>query len=101
MYTDKYILPISHVAANKSDVRLLVDLILESVKTEFSVFGWQFRGGHPLHYRLRTHPVGNQVGDGDKCNVMSARKSTELWHPSHSAVLVHDFADDAGRMEPG
>jgi hypothetical protein len=50
VYADEYILPISYVAANKSDVRLPVDLILERVKTEFSVFGWQFCGGHALYH---------------------------------------------------
>src|SRR5712692_4445655 len=101
MYADEYILPVSYLDANKSDVRLLVDLILERVKTEFSVFGWQLCGGHALYHRLCTHPIGNQVGDGDEWNVMSPRKTTELWHPSHGAVLVHDLADHAGRMEAG
>ena len=41
---------VSYLAANKSDVRLLVDLILECVKTEFPVFSWQLRGGHALHH---------------------------------------------------
>jgi len=30
----EYVLPVSYLAANKSDVSLLVDLILECVKTE-------------------------------------------------------------------
>src|SRR6266436_6496748 len=101
VHPHEYVLPVSYLAANKSDVSLLVDLILECVKAEFSVFGWQLRGGDALHHRLCTHPVGNQVGDGDEWNVMSSRKSTELWHPSHGAVLVHDFADDSGRTEAG
>src|SRR5690242_8093643 len=49
VYAHEYVLSVSYLAANQSDVSLIVDLILECVETEFSVFGWQRRGGHALH----------------------------------------------------
>jgi len=42
VHAHEYVLPISYLAVNKSDVRLLVDLILERMKAKFSVFGRQF-----------------------------------------------------------
>ena len=32
---------------------------------------------------------------------MPFRKLAELGHPGHGAVVVHDFADHAGGIEPG
>jgi len=36
------------------------------------------------------------VGDSDKWNSCRQRKTTELWQPDHGAVLIIEFADDAG-----
>jgi len=64
---------------DKSDVSLLVDLILECVKANspYSVGSFVEQRASP---RTLYASVGNQVGDGDEWNVMSSRKSTELWH---------------------
>jgi len=85
VHAHEYVLPVSYLAANKSDVSLLVDLILECVKTEFSDSvgnWWRPRAAPPT----LCAPIGNQVGDGDEWNVMSPRKRLSLWHPSHGAV---------------
>ena len=99
MHAHQYVSPISDIAADKSDMRFLVDLILKCVKPELSVFGGQVRGGYTFYQRLRTSPVGNQVSDGDHQQIVPACERTELGHAGHGAILVHDFADDARRMQ--
>lgn len=94
MHAHEDVPPISDLAAHKCDVRLLVDLILECVKAKLPVFGWQLRRGYTLYDRLPTHPVGDQVCDGDQRHVVPTCETTELRHPGHGSILVHDLADD-------
>ena len=43
----------------------------------------------------------NQIGDRDHQQLVPLGELAQLGHPRHRSVLVHDFADDAGRIEAG
>src|SRR4029077_4982008 len=101
MYAHEYVRPVSYLAAHKSDVSLLVDLILKCIKTELSVFGRELRRIHALHHRLRAHSEGDQVCDGDQWHVVPTSETTQLRNAGHRAVLVHDFAYDASGVQTG
>ena len=60
------VLSVSDLTAHEGYVCLLVDLILECMKAKLSVSGWQLRRGYALYDRLPTHPVCDQVCDGDQ-----------------------------------
>ncbi len=47
------------------------------------------------------HAVFHQVGDGDQRHVVLFREPGQLRHTGHRAVLVHDLADHACRVQPG
>ena len=81
---------------------LLVELIHEDVDDPvLAVLGRQLRRGHLLHELLVRDAVLDEVGDGDDEEVVLLSELHEVWHARHRAVLVHDFADDACRIEPG
>ena len=46
-------------------------------------------------------PVLDQIGDRDHQQPVLLRELRQLRHARHRAVFVHDFADDAGRIQPG
>ena len=56
---------------------------------------------HALHQPLGPHPVLDQVRDRDDQQTVLLRELRQLRHARHRAVLVHDFADHAGRIETG
>ena len=86
---------------HERDVRLLVDLVLEHVDRELAVLGRQLRRRDALDQRLGPHPVLDQIRDRDHQQAVLLRELRQLRHARHRAVLVHDFADDAGRIQPG
>src|ERR671919_259906 len=48
-----------------------------------------------------TSPVLDQVGDRDELEVVLLAVADQIRNPGHRSVLVHDLADDAGRVQPG
>ena len=54
-----------------------------------------------LDQPLGPHAVLDQVRDRDHQQSVLLGELRQLRHPRHGAVLVHDFADDARRVEPG
>ena len=46
-------------------------------------------------------PVLDQVGDRDHLQPVPLAVRHEVGHAGHRPVLVHDLADDAGRVEAG
>jgi len=55
----------------------------------------------PADEALGFHSVANEVGYRNHLQVMAGTEFAELRHPRHGAVVVHDFADDAGGGQPG
>ena len=43
----------------------------------------------------------DQLRHRDHLQPMLFAELMELRHPGHGAVVIHDFADDSGRMKPG
>ena len=101
MHADEHVLAVADVAAHQRDVRFAVELIVEGEDAEGAVLGGQRGRGHALHQPLGLHPVLNEVGDRDHQQAVLPRELRQLRHARHRAVLVHDFADDAGRIEAG
>ena len=46
-------------------------------------------------------PVRDQVLDGDQLEAVLVRELAQARQPHHRAVVVHDLADHAARIEPG
>ncbi len=45
--------------------------------------------------------VGDQVGDRAELEVVALREGDQIGQAGHRAVVIHDLADDAGRVQPG
>ena len=56
---------------------------------------------HAPHEALGTAAMGDQVGDGAELQAVALREGDEIGQPRHRAVIVHDLADHARRVEPG
>ena len=62
------------------------------------------RGGNDcnaLEERLVLKAVGDEVLDRDDLEAVLAGEGDELGEPLHRAVVVDDFGEDAGGLEPG
>ena len=46
-------------------------------------------------------PVGNQILDGANLQTVMLGKRYQIIQPCHGAIIIHNFADDGGRIEPG
>ena len=102
MDADEHVLAVGDVAADQRDVLLVVELVLEHVNREIAVIA---SAASPTATRLTSDSVRIRylmrsaiVIISRPCffaNFVSSR------HARHRAVFVHDFADDAGRIQPG
>ena len=68
---------------------------------EDAVAGGQMGLRDALDHLLVVQPVGDDLGDADDVDAVPGGELLQLGHPGHGAVLVHDFADDAGGLQPG
>ena len=53
------------------------------------------------HQLLVAQPVLDQLCDGHDLEVVAAGEGDQVRHAGHGAVVVHDLADHAGRVQPG
>ena len=54
-----------------------------------------------LHEVIVLAAIGDQVGDRADLQTVQLRERHQIGQPRHGAVVVHDLADHAGRIEPG
>ena len=66
-----------------------------------AVPGRQLCPGQPFDEAVVAHSVLDQVGDRDHQEAVPAGESAEGRNARHRPVLVHDFADHAGRVKAG
>ena len=59
------------------------------------------RLGNRAHEMLVAQAVGDQILDGADLEAVALCEGDEVRHARHGAVVVHDLADDGGRVEPG
>src|SRR3546814_10456386 len=45
--------------------------------------------------------IGDQVADRPDLQIVKLREGDQIVHPRHGAVVLHDLADHAGRVEIG
>ena len=54
-----------------------------------------------LDDRLGAPAIGDQVRDGADLQPMELGEGHQIGQPRHAAIIVHDLADRAGRVQPG
>ena len=74
--------------------RRLVDMQIELPPAAVSTSAWR------LATKVVLQPVIDEVRDGADLQAVGGR-SVQVRHARHGAVVVHDLADDAGRVQPG
>ena len=79
----------------------VIDLVLEDDRAEAPVHHRQLRLCALPDQPLGAKPIPDQVRDGEDCEIVCAREPQEIRHPRHRAVIVHDLADDPGRLQAG
>ena len=90
------------VALHQRQVLAAVDVAAVDVGVELAaVAAGDRRLGDAVDERVVAQPVLDQVGDGDQLQVEARREALQVGEPRHRAVVLHDLADDAGRLEPG
>ena len=57
--------------------------------------------GHLLDDAVVLQAIADQVLDGADLEAVALGEGDQVRHARHGAVVVHDLADDAGRVEPG
>ena len=81
--------------------------IFERVDVDASSSTCRHCGSRTVASTVRLHEVivfaaiGDEIGDGADLQAVQLRERHEIGHARHRAVVVHDLADHAGRIEPG
>ena len=101
VHAHEHVLAVADLAADERNVRLVIDLVLVGEDAERAVLGRQLRRRDALDEPLGPHAVPDQVRDRDHQQAVLLRELRQLRHARHRAVVVHDFADDARRIETG
>ncbi len=78
-----------------------VRLLTEGRDREVAPFGGQRHRLALLDERLLAEPVGDQRGDRDHLQPELLGDLHQLRHAGHRAVLVHDFDQCSGGLQPG
>ena len=99
MHAHEHVVALADVAADQREVRLLVDHAFEAVDAERAVLGRKVGFRDFRHQAFGPHPVADQIGDRDHQQLVPLRELRERRHARHGAVVVHDFADHAGRRQ--
>lgn len=76
-------------------MEFLVEDVLEEEHAEGAVGGIQVCLAQDVDVAFVVETVADEVGDGYEREVVGGAVLDELGKPRHSAVGVHDFADDA------
>ncbi len=101
VHTHHHVLPVADLPLDERHVGLAVDHALEGDDPEIPMLGWQCRRRDAMNQRLGSHPVLDEIRDRDHQQLVLLRELRQLRHARHRAVVVHDFADDAGRIQTG
>ena len=99
-WTRTHVAAVADPAGDERRVFQLGDLVLEHVNREFAMLRRQLRRRYPLHERFGPNAVLDEIGHRDHEHVVFLGKPGQFRHARHRAVFVHDFADDAGRVQP-
>jgi len=89
------------LTANERDVLIVVDIAAVSDHAEVAVASGQNGFGDAAHVAFVLHAVANEIRDREHLHIVFAAKIDELRHTRHGAVFIHDFADNARRIESG
>ena len=97
----EHVLGAVDLALHERDVRLAGQLLAERDGGELAVLGRQPHRRAALDELLVAAAVLDEVGDGDHLQPVPLAVRDEVGDAGHRPVVVHDLADDAGRVEPG
>ena len=98
---DEHVLLAGDLALDERDVVLAGQHLAERDGGEVAVGGRQPDRGHPLDQLLGAAPVLDQVLDRDHLDPVPLAVRDQVGDAGHRPVLVHDLADDAGRVQAG
>ena len=90
----------SKFAANQRHVNFAIHIARVSNHPEISMARGQHGFRNAPHIALVLHAVANQRRDRKQLQPMLAAKFQKLRRPRHRPVIIHDFANHAGRIEP-
>jgi hypothetical protein len=74
--------------------------ILVGVKAKLAEFGVNRLFRHSLHGPLVAQAVTNQIRNRADLEVVLSREGFDLRAARHAAVVIHQFAEHAGRLQP-
>ena len=99
MDADEHVLAAVDLALHERDVVLAGQRLAEGDGGELAVRGRQAHGGRALDELLGAAAVLDQVGDRDHLEPVPLAVRDQVGDAGHRPVLVHDLADDAGRVQ--
>src|SRR2546421_10586141 len=88
-----------NVAFHEGKMPLAGQLLAERDRSEIAVRGRQADARQTFDELLRAAAILDEIGDGDQLQPVLLAVRNEIRYTRHRPVLVHDFADDAGRDE--
>ena len=91
---------VSQLTAHQRHVQLVVRVVRIRDHAEISMPRGQHGFCDAAHMPFMLHAIANQVRDGQQFHSMQAAEFHQLRDARHGPVIVHDFADHAGMVQP-
>ena len=101
VHAHEHVLLARDLSLHHRHVMLVVDQRAEADHVEVAELRGQPGLDDALDQLVVAAPVGDQVGDRDHLQPVLRAVALEVGHARHRAVVVHDLADHAGRVEAG
>src|SRR5207247_122985 len=89
-----------NLAIDQGHMSFVVDLALKSHHLEGSKSGWKFRLCDQMDKEFRAQPIFDKVSHRNHLQPMLLCEIMKLLHASHGSIIVHDLANDSGRLQP-
>src|SRR5690554_5545720 len=86
---------------NKGHMFQTIRQLLKRNKSEVPIPCWQVNFYSTLNKAFPLQPIGNKVSYRDNLKTKLLSNSNQLRHTSHSAIFVHYFDKDSGRIQTG
>src|SRR5437867_8168233 len=87
-------------ALDQRDMGAVIQVVFEDIRDEVAKGRRELGLCHLVDEGLPLHPVLDQVLDRDQLEMVPLGDLLELRHTGHGPVVVHDLAQNAGRVEP-
>ena len=101
MHPREHVVMTMHIAEDQRNVFVVIDIVAVADDAELAELRWEPCFGHAVHQALRAQPMRDELRDRDERQSVRSGEGLQLRTFGCGAVIVEDFANHTGRLQPG